>query len=70
MADREILFLVEEVPNGGYSARALAADISTDADNLSTLHERVRDAVHCHFDPGSCPSVIRLRCVREEVISA
>jgi hypothetical protein len=34
------------------------------------LHERVRDAVHCHFDEGKVPRMIRLHFVRDEVIAA
>jgi hypothetical protein len=34
------------------------------------LHEKVRDAVSCHFEPSSKPKIIRLHFVREEVIAA
>lgn len=66
----EILFVVEEAPEGGFTARALGAAIFTEADTLAGLHDRVRDAVRCHFDEGRAPAVIRLPFVREEVISA
>jgi hypothetical protein len=66
----EIIFLVEDAPEGGFSARALDASIFTDADDLSDLHQKVRDAVNCHFDPGDKPKMIRLHFVREEVIAA
>ena len=46
----EIIFLVEEAPEGGYTARALDAAIFTQADDMQSLHEMVRDAVRCHFD--------------------
>ncbi len=65
----ELIFLVEEAPEGGYSARALGESIFTEADNIQTLHQQVRDAVHCHFDEGQAPKVIRLHFVREEVIA-
>ncbi|MBC7944359.1 MAG: 2-oxoisovalerate dehydrogenase [Burkholderiales bacterium] len=64
----EIIFLVEEAPEGGYSARALAESIYTEADDLPSLHEQVRDAVRCHFDEGKAPRIIRLHFTREEVI--
>lgn len=67
---KEIIFLVEEAPEGGYTARALGQSIFTEADTLDALREMVRDAVHCHFDEGTGPSVIRLHFVREEVIAA
>ena len=66
----ELIFLVEEAPEGGYTARALGESIFTEADSLAHLHDQVRDAVRCHFDEGQRPSVIRLHFVREEVITA
>lgn len=66
----EVIFVVEEAPEGGFTARALGASIFTEADTLIDLHERVRDAVRCHFDEGQAPKVIRLHFVRDELISA
>lgn len=65
----ELIFVVEEAPEGGYTARALNAPIFTEADTLDDLPSQVRDAVRCHFDEGQAPSVIRLHFVREEVIA-
>jgi len=65
----EIIFLVEEAPEGGVTARALGESIFTEADNLSELHTKVRDAVKCHFDEEITPKIIRLHHVREEVIA-
>lgn len=66
----ELIFLVEEAPEGGFTARALGESIFTEADSVASLHERVRDAVRCHFEEGQAPKVIRLHFVREEIISA
>jgi len=66
----EILFVVEEAPEGGYTARALGESIFTEAESLPQLHDAVRDAVHCHFDEGRAPKLIRLHFVRDEVIHA
>lgn len=66
----EIIFVVEEAPEGGYTARALGESIVTQAESVAELHARVRDAVHCHFDEGAAPKVIRLHFVRDEVIAA
>ena len=55
----EIHFVIEETPEGGYHARAVGADIFTEADDLPMLHERLRDAVLCHFDEGDRPALIR-----------
>ena len=65
----EIVFVVEEAPEGGFIARAVGESIFTEADNLSELHERAREAVRCHFDEGKAPKLIRLHYVRDEVIS-
>ena len=65
----ELIFLVEEAPEGGYTARALGESIFTEADDAATLERNVRDAVRCHFDEGTGPRVIRLHFTREEVIT-
>jgi hypothetical protein len=51
-------------------SRAVGADIVTEADDMPSLHAQVRDAVHCHFDEGHTPSLIRLHITREEVLAA
>ena len=66
----EVIFVVEEAPEGGYTARALGASIFTEAADLDELRAQVRDAVRCHFDEGQGPKVIRLHFVREEVFAA
>jgi len=66
----EIIFIVEEAPEGGYTARALSASIFTEADDLAALREAVRDAVRCHFEDTERPAIIRLHFTREEVIAA
>ena len=65
----EIIFLVEEAPEGGYSARALGESLFTEAEDLAELHANVRDAVVCHFDPDRMPKLIRLHFVHEEVLA-
>lgn len=57
----EIIFLVEDDPDGGYTARALGESIFTQADDINALRKMVRDAVHYHFpNQRSCPKIIRL----------
>jgi hypothetical protein len=63
-------FLVENAPEGGYTARALGESIFTEADDLPSLREKVKAAVRCHFDDGQGPKIIRLHFVHEEVIAA
>jgi len=66
----EIVFLVEEDPDGGLTARALGESIFTEAEDMDALKDAVRDAVRCHFaDEETRPHVIRLHSVRDEVIA-
>jgi hypothetical protein len=65
----EVIFMVEESLDGGYTARGLGVSIYTQAETISALKEAVVDAVHCHFD-DSKKRIIRLHIVREEVIAA
>ncbi|MDD3726685.1 MAG: 2-oxoisovalerate dehydrogenase [Candidatus Ratteibacteria bacterium] len=68
--NKEIIFLVEESPEGGYEARALGYSIFTQAETLNELKEGIRDAVKCHFEEGEMPLIIRLHIVKEEVVKA
>ena len=68
--NNEIIFLVQESPEGGYEAKALGHSIYTEADTPEELRFMVRDAVACHFDEDARPKVIRLHFVREEVLAA
>ena len=66
----EIVFLVEEDPDGGYTARSVGDAIFTQADTEDELRRMVRDAVSCHYpDEAERPRVIRLHFVRDEVLA-
>jgi hypothetical protein len=45
----EILFVVEDAPEGGFVAHALGESIFTEADTLPDLRLMIQDAVRCHF---------------------
>ena len=68
MAASEIIFVVEDAPEGGYSARALGVSIFTEADSLDELRANVREAVACHYDDSQRPAMVRLHFVRDEVL--
>jgi hypothetical protein len=68
MNESEIIFCVQESAECGYEARALGHSIFTQADTMDELKKNLREAVHCHFDEGKAPSVIRLHTVKDEVI--
>ena len=65
----EIVFVVEDAPGGGYTARALGESMFTEADSLEALRRSIQDAVHCHFDEGKLPKIIRLHFVRDEMLA-
>jgi hypothetical protein len=57
----ELIFLVEEAPEGAYTARALGVSIFTESDTISNLQEQIRDAVRVHYDEVDRPKIVRLR---------
>ena len=66
----EVVFIVEEAPEGGYTARALGVSIVTEANDLEGLRRHVIDAVRCHFaDAPGHPRLIRLHLVKDEVLT-
>ncbi len=65
----ELIVLVEEAPEGGYTARGLGESVFTEADDLEELRRNVREAVECHFEDGKAPKIIRLHFVHQEVIA-
>ncbi len=65
----ELIFWVEEAPEGGFTARALGESVFTQADTLEDLRQNVRAAVECHYEDGAAPKIIRLHFVREEVLA-
>lgn len=68
--ETEIIFLVNESPEGGYEAKAVTHAIFTEADTLEELRAMVKDAVACHFDESDRPPLIRLHFVHEEVLAS
>ena len=66
---KELIFVVEEAPEGGFTAQALGESIFTEAEDLKMLQANVRDAVKCHFEAGQAPAMVRLHFVRDELIA-
>lgn len=64
----ELFFLVEESPDGGYSAKALGESIFSQGDTIEELKSNIRDAIECHYDYRK-PLLVRLHIVRDEVLS-
>ena len=66
----EIIFIVEDAPEGGFTARAVGESIFIQAATVDELRDQIRDAVRCHFDEGKVPKLIRMHFVRDEVFAA
>ena len=47
----EIIFIVENSDEGGYTAKSLGCSIYTEGETLDELKENIKDAIKCHFDP-------------------
>lgn len=67
--EKEIIFLIEEAADGGYTAKALGHAIFTQAEDFETLKKNIIDAVKCHFSEIELPHVLRLHQVKDELIS-
>lgn len=64
----EIIFLVEDAIEGGFTARALGVSIFTQAETNDELRANIREAVECFYGDDTAPKIIRLHYVREEVL--
>ena len=65
----EIMFLIEDALEGGYTAKAIGEGIFTEGDTLEEIKKNIKEAVECHFDEDKRPKLIRLHMVKEEVIT-
>ncbi len=66
----EIIFLIEEALEGGFTAKALGESIFTERETIELIKENIKEAVDCHFEEDKKPKLIRLHMVKEEVIPA
>jgi hypothetical protein len=65
----ELIFMVEEAPEGGYTARALGESIFTEAESMADLAKKIREAVTCHFEGSARPKTVRLHYVKDQVFA-
>ena len=64
------IVLVEEDPEGGYSARAMGESIFTQGDTEDELKSNIKEALCCHIDNESeILPIIRLHFVRDQIIA-
>jgi len=69
MSMKELIFILEDAPEGGFIAKALGESIFVEADEMVSLKKEIIDAVNCHFDEGKKPSIIKLHYIREEYLA-
>jgi uncharacterized protein (DUF433 family) len=55
--DGTLHFIISSASDGGFVARAVEADIITEADDLVSLKARIQEAVDCHYEPGQAPVI-------------
>ncbi len=66
----EIVFVVEEAQEGGWTAKSIGESIFTEGDTLDELKKNIQEAISCHFaDEKLSPKIIRLHFVREEIMA-
>lgn len=66
----ELHFLVHEDENSsGFTASAIGHCIVTQAETEAELKGAIRDAVQCHFDKGTEPTIVRLHYSKEETLA-
>ena len=63
----EIIFTINQNPDGEYEARALGYSIFTIAETKEELIEQNKDAIKCHFEPELMPKLVNLHFVYDEV---
>jgi predicted RNase H-like HicB family nuclease len=67
----ELVFEVSQEEDGGFCAECLTENIFTQGDTWDALRKNVQEAVRAfYFDQPSPPKRIRLRLVRDELLSA
>jgi hypothetical protein len=66
---RELFFIVEEEPEGGYIAKAVGESIFTQGENEQEIRDNVLDAVNCHFNEDEKPTAIHLHYIKDEILT-
>lgn len=65
----KLLFVVQEAPEGGYTAKAPGYGIFTQGETMNELLANIREAIQCHFEEGKMPASYTLHTIkREEVV--
>jgi hypothetical protein len=54
----EILFLIKEAPEGGYTAHALGHSVFVQAETEEELRAKIQAATESHFGPGRVAKIV------------
>jgi predicted RNase H-like HicB family nuclease len=65
----ELVFEVVQEADGGYCAECLTENIFTQGNTWEELRRNVAEATAAFFFDRPCPDRIRLRLIRDEVLS-
>lgn len=66
----ELIFMIKEADDGGYIAEGLGYSIYTEADDIVSLRQNIKEAINCHFDDkANIPKIIRLHYVKDEILT-
>jgi len=65
----EIIFIIENSDEGGFTAKALGYSIYTEGETMDELKKNVIEAVKCHFGEKTLPHIVRLHMVKDEVMA-
>ena len=65
----EIIFLVEEALEGGFTAKAIGESIFTEGDTMDEIKVNIKEAVECHFDDDKKPKLIRVKDKMQHITS-
>jgi len=67
---QEIVFVIEQDPDGGYNAQALGHSIFTEGETEAEIKQNIIDAMKCHFNGDKeIPKIVRLHFVRDELLT-
>ena len=70
MRNAELIFWIEEDPEGGFNARSIGESIFTQGETIEEIKSNIKDALACHYErKEDIPACIRLHIVHEETMT-
>lgn len=64
-----LLFVVQEDPDGGYTAKAPGYGIYTQGETMDELLANIKEAIQCHFEEGQAPTSFTIHTIKREVVA-